>query len=205
MFATNLPVVAAGPTPPQPGFSWDLRLNARGAQLTLYTPRPGDTYFRCVRGEWLDESQDKPSILIEVLDEQGRRLVGQPVRCTNGGEHVKLTEAKPNDRWAVDFPMFNVGCAHRIEVVGGSDKIGCLGLGTIADPDHAHHTGYYFIFQRTTFYTGNVDFPPPPPISFPPSPLFPSPTPPPNATALLAEFDGKLAELYNLYRKALGV
>ena len=148
---------------------WDAHLDARGAQLTRYTPRPGSTFYQLVRGEWRDENQGPPAILIDVLDEQGKRLLGVPVHCFNGGESIHFTEAKPNDRWATDFPMFNVGCAYRIEVGPASDKVGCLGLGSIADPNHAHHSGYLFVFQRTT--AGTEGLPPGPVI--PPEPPLP--------------------------------
>ena len=168
MTETRLPYATG--TPPRP--IWDERLNARGAKLTHYYPRAGETYYRVVRGDWLSPDQGKPTIMVEVLDEQGKRMVGVPVRCFNGGVKVKLTETKPNDRWAVDFPMFNVGCAYSVSIGSASDSVGCLGLGSIADPDHAHHSGYYFVFQRTT-YAGSVD------------PLPPPPSPPPTADPLL--------------------
>jgi hypothetical protein len=157
-----LPYVAAA----VPARIWDPRLIARGAVLTEYQPRPGVTYYRLMRGEWLDPSQGKPTILVDVVDEAGKRLVGIPVRFTNGGETIRPTEAKPRDAWATDHPMHAVGCAYSVEVGYASDRVSCLGLGTIEDPDHAHHTGYLFVFQRTT-YVG--DSPPlPPPVIDPP-------------------------------------
>lgn len=155
---------------PASGLTWDPRLTQRGAVLTPYAPLPGATYYRLIRGEWRDENQGPPAILIDVIDEQGRRLTGVPVHCFNGGEVIHFTEAKPRDDWATDFPMFNVGCAYRIQVGPASDKIGCLGLGSLADPYHAHHSGFLFIFQRTTYDGVTVPDPPAPPPVDPPLP-----------------------------------
>jgi hypothetical protein len=149
--------------------SWDPRLDQRGAKLIPYKPMTSNLWYKLIHAEWLDPSRDKPTIMVEVLDEQGKRIIGVPVRFTNGGEKVRFTEEKPNDRWATDHPMFNVGCAHSVEVAYKSDVVKCLGLGSIEDPDHAHHSGYYFVFQRTT---QGVPSGPQPPIT-------PAPTPPP--------------------------
>jgi len=141
----------AGQDQPSP-ISWDPRLNARGTVLTEYQPRPGTTWYKLVHAEWRDVEQSRGlhHILVDVLDEWGVRLTGVPVRFVNGGEFIAFTEPKPGEEAAVSFGMFAVGCAYSVEVAYASDRVGCLGLGTIDDPDHALHTSYYFVFQRTT-------------------------------------------------------
>lgn len=148
---------------------WDSRLLARGAQLIEYQPRPGSTFYRCIRGEWRDEaqSQGKHHILIDVLDEQSRRLTGIPLRLINGGEAITFTEAKPGEEAAANFPMFAAGWGYRIEVAYASDIVSRLGLGTLGDPMAGVHTGYFFVFQRTTQLDSTLPNPPTPPPTTP--------------------------------------
>jgi len=152
-----------------PALQWDSRLDARGAELATYTPMPGATWYKLVHAEWLDEqqAQGRHHILVDVLDEQGRRLTGVPVRCTNGGEVVRVTEAKPGESAATNFPMFASGWGYRVEVAYASDRVSRLGLGTIADPHAGVHTGYYFVWQRTTAGVTIPDPPQPPPVDPP--------------------------------------
>lgn len=133
---------------------WDSRLDQRGAILTPATPAPGESYWQLVRGEWRNEaeSQGLHHILVDVLDRAGGRLPHVGVRFWwADGQEIKLTERKPGEDYAVDFPMFAAGWAYGVQIVDGpSDRVDHLGLGTIAAPWAGVHTSYRFAFQLVT-------------------------------------------------------
>lgn len=137
----------------QPILYYDERLHARGVRIIRAQPEPGHTVWRVVAGEWRDveQSDGKHSVFLEVLDEAGSRVVGVPVNFfwPTGGE-VKNTESKPNDDYAIDFPMHNAHNSYNVEIWGAvSDKIEGLGLGTLDEPWRPAHTSFRFTFQRT--------------------------------------------------------
>lgn len=129
--------------------TWDEKLDERGVKLTVAQAMVGEPCFRLVEGKYLGEWGGRHSIFVEVLNEMGNRMVGQPVRLWwNGGSDRKLTEAKPLDEWALDFPMYEPGHSYGIAVDGRSDSVFGMGLGTIAAPSHKLHVSYRFVFQR---------------------------------------------------------
>jgi hypothetical protein len=137
----------------QRGF--DPRLDARGATLTEYTPGsplgPGEEYYKLVIARWYDvhEAQGKHHILVDVWDRDGRRASGVPVHLINGGDAVLYTEPKYGEPAAVGLPMYSAGHPYSVRVGDASDIVGGLGLGTIEQPDVAHHTSYFLVFQAT--------------------------------------------------------
>jgi hypothetical protein len=87
---------------------------------------------------------------------------------------VKNTEAKPNESYAVDFPMFAAGHSYHVRVAtGASDRVLGMGLGSIAEPAMGIHISYRLTFRRTV--AGGVG--PLPPDPQPPvlEPLPPQP------------------------------
>lgn len=144
----HLPSVPGGSMPALPAVVWDPRLDKRGIKLTQYQPKKGETYFRIVRGEYWEE---KEHTFAETLDKDGKRLPGVTMRWwwADGDEH-KRTEAKPGDRWMVDFPMYTHGHSYGLEALGyPSDKVFGMGLGSWEKPDWNIHVSYKFVYQLT--------------------------------------------------------
>jgi hypothetical protein len=208
MQTLDLPV-AAGPTPPQAGLSLDPRLTQRGVEIQKAFANPGQVYWRLVSGRWFDmqEAGGRHHIYVEAVDTNGMPLAGKVFRVTWPTGEARQTT---NGRFGFDagnFPMSPSRNEFAVAMDDGSPSDVVLGIGTGADTPQGYnpgiHTSTILSFQRT-IHTGSTPPTPTLPVPTPPT-TPPGPTPPPNAPALLAEFDGKLAELYNLYRKALGV
>jgi hypothetical protein len=131
---------------------WDGGLSRRGVQLVEYEPQPGETYWKCIEGRYIDEDEarGRHNIFVDCLDEKGERIIGVPVVLVNGGTATKFTEAKPRDDFAADFPMYAAGFGYAVRVMPQSDIITRMGLGTIVQPFVGIHVSYRFVFQRTT-------------------------------------------------------
>ncbi len=156
------------------GLVWDGRLTAR--EVTLFegdTTRPGETYFRLVRGQFFDvtEAQGLHHIYVDTLDEAGRPLPGVQMRVwwgddTEGQYTVGPTENKPGDRGMFNFPMYSAGRAYGVRVQDGKgDRIFGMGLGGPEHPEWQEHVCYKLTFQRVRA-GGQPDVPP----TAPPSP-----------------------------------
>lgn len=143
--AIYLPFVVVPAPSPIPSLDWDPRLDRRGAYLIPAEPGA----WRLVRARWLDEQQSagRHHIYIDTLDANGRRVTGVAVRIAwAGGETTVVTEAKPGERFAANFPMFAVAPAYSAQSAGG-DLVGGMGLGSIEQPAYAIHTSYELIWQ----------------------------------------------------------
>jgi hypothetical protein len=108
-------------------------------------------YWRLVEARWADEaeSRGKHSIFVEVVDVNGRRVVGQPVsiRWTDGNAAL-LVEDRPAPDWGVNFGMYNTLGSYAVSVGGApSDRIVGLGLGTAEAPNFTIHTSFYLTFR----------------------------------------------------------
>jgi hypothetical protein len=128
---------------------WDSRLTQRGVLLTHTTAVPG---WRVVRAEYRDvaQSQGRHHIYVDVLDENGVRVVGAPVYVLwRDGRHELTTEAKPGEESAANFPMYAAGSAYTLSLGVNSDAVSGMGLGDIATPNQGDHVSYYLVFQRT--------------------------------------------------------
>jgi hypothetical protein len=113
---------------------------------------PGQVYWRLVEARWADENESggRHHIFITVLDENGNRIIGQPVvvRWADGQE-VRPTEDKPANEPSFNFQMYAAGNAYTAYVDGlPSDSVAGMGLGTIAQRTWKHHTSFYLVFQR---------------------------------------------------------
>lgn len=144
--------------------AWDTQLTARGVKLTPAIVKPGQTYWQLVEGKYLGEQGGKHHILVDVVDENNRRISGHNVRFWNGGSVRKMTESKLGEMYAVDFPMFAAGWSYGVAVDGLSDSVFGMGLGTVEQPTMGLHVSYHFVFQRTT---AAVIQPPKPPTGPP--------------------------------------
>lgn len=123
-------------------------INAQGTTYTPAKPKPGQVYWKLISAEGPDEWGGRHSVFVDVVDEQGRRLIGVPVTFYwNGNDVQKLTEPKAGEPWAVDFPMYAAGSAYGVRVgddIARSDQL--FGMGLIANEPHVV---YKLTFQRT--------------------------------------------------------
>jgi hypothetical protein len=117
--------------------------------------KAGQSYWRLIAVRWENEQEagGRHSIFVDVLDENGSRLVGQAVeiRWQSGSLTVK-TEDKPPTEPAANFPMYNTLGSYSVRVSGlPSDTITGLGLGTPDQPNFKVHTNFFLTFQRVTY------------------------------------------------------
>lgn len=135
--------------------AWDNRLNDLGVRVAEAGVAPGQQYWRLIEARWEDEAQagGKHHIYVEVLDENGQRITGQPVTIFwGGGGDTVMTENKPAPEFASNYPMYKAGNSYNVKVEGlPSDVIEGLGLGTPGDHRmYTIHTSFLLTYQRTT-------------------------------------------------------
>jgi hypothetical protein len=116
--------------------------------------KAGQAYWRLVELRWQDgsESGNDHTIYIEVLDEGGNRIVGQPieVRWADGSLTVTI-EDKPTPIYGANFPMYACLGSYSISVAGlPSDTVVGMGMGTPENPDFTIHTNFFLTYQRVT-------------------------------------------------------
>jgi CRP-like cAMP-binding protein len=143
------PTTAAKPQPPR---NLDPRLPALNVNIEPAGVKPGQSYWRLIEARWQNEKEaaGDHTIYIEVLDQHGARIVGQPieVRWASGSLNV-FTEDKAPPVYAANFPMYNTLGSYTISVPGlPSDTITGLGLGTPEQPAFTIHTNFFLTFQR---------------------------------------------------------
>jgi CRP-like cAMP-binding protein len=145
------------PTPapvenPQPPRRWDPRLDALGVNVQPTGVKAGQFYWRLVEARWENEAEagGGHSIFVEVLDENGNRVVGQPVEIRWATGSLPLTiEDKPYPEYGTNFAMYNTLGSYSVRVGGlPSDVMVGLGLGTAEQPAFTVHTNFYLIFQK---------------------------------------------------------
>ncbi|HEX8683222.1 MAG TPA: cyclic nucleotide-binding domain-containing protein [Ardenticatenaceae bacterium] len=144
---TTAPVAAA-----EAPRSLDSRLSALGVTIEPASVAPGEPYWRVVEIIWHDESQSggRHSIFVDVSDEQGERIVGQPLTVSWGGGSQQLTiENKPFPEYGANFPMYAAGQAYSLQVNGlPSDRVHGMGLGDLTARDWTIHVEYLVKYQR---------------------------------------------------------
>ncbi len=126
---------------------WDARLDDLGIQIVRAQVRKGQTYWRVVRAEFQDpqEGGGRHHIFIEVLDEDGQRIVGQEVQVFwPDGSATVVTEDKPPPEYAANFPMYGDLGGYSVRLPGLSDMVTGMGL-----PGGRMHVVYRLVFQRT--------------------------------------------------------
>jgi len=153
--------VAAPPTPtptpisnPQIPRNLDPRLDSLGVVVQPAGVRPGQSYWRLVEALWQneEEAQGDHTIYIDVLDENGDRIIGAPIEIRWVGASVTIyTEDKPPIEYPANFPMYNTLGSYTVSLPGlPSDAIQGLGLGTPEQPAFTIHTNFRLTFRRTT-------------------------------------------------------
>ncbi len=160
---TSTPVSTTPPTPsatptPSGERQWDPRLDQRGTVLNEASAATGEGYWRLVQGEWMDEQESagRHHIYFDVLDANGQRVVGVPMRVYwNGGETILTTQAKPGEPHAGDFAMYSVAPSYGLVPNDGNpaDDVWGMGLGSIEQPAYTIHTSYRFVWQWTVLGT----------------------------------------------------
>lgn len=148
------PALMAAAAPALPPRQWDGRLDLLGVRVEPAAVAPGQPYWRLVEARWANEqeSQGKHHIYVNVLDENGQRIIGQPVVVRwHDGQVVIKTEDKPEPEFSCNFQMYTVLGAYDLYVDGlPSEKVLGMGLGTPELPNWTIHTSFYLVFQRTT-------------------------------------------------------
>ena len=130
---------------------WDSRLDALGVQLVRAQPAAGETCYRLVKAKWLSEAEagGRHHIYVDVLDEEGKRILGQQVIVAYGDQTVFLvTEDKPYPELSCNMPMYAVLGTYRCQVEGVSDVVTGLGMGSAELPGYKLHTCFELTFQR---------------------------------------------------------
>ncbi len=181
---------------------WDPRLTQRGTTLIPATVQPGQGYWRLIKGVWYAENeppfQGQHHIFVDMLDAAGLRQVGVPVQITSldAAETFAtlITEARPGELYAANFPMFHVAPAYRAAPADGNpaDVVTGMGLGSIELPNWNIHTSYGFVWQ---WVVAPVTAATPTPTETPTPTSTPTPTPTPTATPSGRIWDPRLDQL----------
>ena len=144
---TATPVVEA-----QPPRDLDPRLADLGVVVQPAGVRPGQSYWRLISCYWQnkEESGNDHTIYINVLDEAGNRLVGQPIEVRwPDGSLVIVTEDKPEPVYSANFPMYATLGSYSVSIPGlPSDTVVGMGMGTADQPNFTIHTNFLLTFQR---------------------------------------------------------
>ncbi|MCB0209422.1 MAG: DUF5107 domain-containing protein [Anaerolineae bacterium] len=161
LFVTTVsiqPTPAGTPTPTPVKtvpWEWDPRLDDLGIEITRAKLDSGQPIYRLISARYLDETeaQGLHHVFVEVLDEDGQRIVGQPVTLAwSDGEGTMITEDKPYPEYAASAPLYGEISegSYEVEVKNAfSDKISGLGL------PGKHHVSYQLTFQRGVETTTN--------------------------------------------------
>ena len=127
-------------------------------QVTL---QPGDVFYRLVAATFIDESasQGKHEVVVDIIDENGRRLDGSVARhgwpwerwpATDGTDDITVFGAQPAkwELWA-DYPADRVEYGpYWVKAKGVSDVFFGMGL------PFKHHVSYVVVYQRMTWGSG---------------------------------------------------
>ncbi len=139
---------------PQPPRDLDARLPSLNVNVQPAGVRPGQSYYRLIAARWENEAQagGGHSIFIDVLDEGGGKIIGQPIEIRwAGGALTVFTEQKPPNEPSANFPMYNTLGSYAVSIAGlPSDVVVGMGLGTAEQPAFTVHTNFFLTFKRVT-------------------------------------------------------
>lgn len=151
------PAPEAAPAEQQPAAvapprNLDSRLSALGVTIEDAPVAPGQQYWRLVEVRFADEQESagKHHIYVDVMDENGSRIVGQPVSVIWGdGSYTGAVEDKAAPDFGFNYMMYAAGYAYNVQVDGlPSDVLRGAGMGDVANRFRGIHTSYYLVFQR---------------------------------------------------------
>jgi CRP-like cAMP-binding protein len=148
---TPEPVAAVAAVPAR---AWDPRLDKLGVVVEDAPVQPGQQYWRVAEVRWADEQEagGKHHIYVEVLDENGNRVVGQPVTVfwSDGNFTAGIEDKAPPD-YGYNYQMYAAGNAYNVRVEGlPSDILRGAGMGDVERPKYGIHTAFYIVYQRAT-------------------------------------------------------
>lgn len=137
-----------------PSRVWDPRLDQLRVKVEDAPAAPGQQYWKLIEARWADEQESggKHHIYVEVLDENGNRIVGHPVTVWWGdGSYTGGVEDKAPPDFGFNYQMYAAGNAYNIKVEGmPSDIVYGAGMGDIERPDWGIHTSIYLTYQKAT-------------------------------------------------------
>lgn len=176
-----LPNISIGgenpPAPIQRDITEDFIQRTRNA-IEFVGARPGQRYFALIAADYVPNGAQvfgpDHHILVDVLDQQGNRMQGQVVTFVAGDKTVEKVIDKREGPYGVDFDMYDPGYGYGVYVGTDrtlSDRAGGMGMGTIEQPDWAHHVDFRLVFQEKV---APIDKPAPQPQ--PPAPPAKVPT-----------------------------
>lgn len=102
---TQLPTETSAPQPPPRPLVWDPRLDALNIQYVPAEVAPGQLYWRLTHAEFWgeEENQGKNHIFVNVLDENGVRLIGETITIEwLDGQEIITTEEKPAPEYSAN-------------------------------------------------------------------------------------------------------
>lgn len=113
----------------------------------------GQVYWWLKEAHWLSEQEcnAEPNINIEILDENGNRLVGiEACQRWADGIYCEPTHDKALWEYPLSIRMANTLGSYTVFVEDASisDRIEGLGLGTPQAPWRKIHTAFFLVFQR---------------------------------------------------------
>jgi len=146
----ELVVAAAAPAPR----AWDPRLDQLGVTVEEANVPSGQPYWRLVEARWANEAEAGGThhIYVELLDENGNRIVGHPVTVWWGeGATTGPTEDKAPPDYGFNFQMYAAGYAYNVKVEGmASDILHGAGMGSIEQRNYGIHVSYYLTYRKAT-------------------------------------------------------
>ncbi|MEM7538070.1 MAG: cyclic nucleotide-binding domain-containing protein, partial [Chloroflexota bacterium] len=144
----------AQPTkPPAPSRNLDPRLSGLGTRIDDADVASGQPYWRLIEVIWEDEreARGKHHIYVDVFDESGARVVGQPVTvfwpsgAYSGGVEDK---SGPGD-YGFNYQMYAAGPSYSVKVEGlPSDVFFGAGLGDLDKRHYGIHVNYKLKFKK---------------------------------------------------------
>jgi hypothetical protein len=142
------------PKPELPPRAWDQRLSQLGVRVEEANVESGQEYWRLVEAIWWDEKEagGKHHIYVELLDENGNRIVGHPVTVYwSDGSYTGPTEDKAWPDYGFNYQMYAAGNAYNVKVEGlPSDQLIGAGMGDLERPRYGIHVAFLLTYQRTT-------------------------------------------------------
>lgn len=121
---------------PPRNVEWDERLTEYGVRIVTPTLVPGSKYWKITKASWYDVNEVRSvgpdhHILVDVLVD-GRRAVGKTLLVTwPDGEARIVTQSKPRELWAADYPMSPGKFDIKVENAIPSEKLTGVGMGMV--------------------------------------------------------------------------
>jgi hypothetical protein len=150
-----IPSIKNAPKPPSsPSTAFERQIDERATARGVSLVESNTASWKVKRIEWLDkeQSQGRHHIYFDVLDEQGNRIVGIPIKVIwPTGFHTVKTEAKSGEPYSANFPMSPSRNEFSV-MIDGQDSEMVRGIGMGADLgsgfNASEHTSTVVFFQK---------------------------------------------------------